>query len=75
MLVFSTQLCELLPLEPSLRFNSPPSSPSLCDKYTVYTVRKMGLILRSIERMLKMQFSMARNFMLQPLRRYDAPCL
>jgi hypothetical protein len=35
------------------------------------TVRKMGLILRSIERMLKMQFSMARNFTLQPLRRYD----
>jgi hypothetical protein len=24
-----------------------------------YTVRKMGLILRSIERMLKMQFSLA----------------
>jgi hypothetical protein len=35
------------------------------------TVRKMGLILRSIERMLKMQFSIARNFTLQPLRRYD----
>ncbi len=35
------------------------------------TVRKMGLILRSIERMLKMQFSMARKFTLQPLRRYD----
>ncbi len=31
----------------------------------------MGLILRSIEWMLKMQFSMARNFTLQPLRRYD----
>ncbi len=30
----------------------------------------MGLILRSIERMLKMQFSMARKFTLQPLRRY-----
>ncbi len=28
------------------------------------TVRKMGLILRSIERMLKMQFSMAHNFTL-----------
>ncbi len=34
------------------------------------TVRKMGLILRSRERMLKMQFIMALNFMLQPLRRY-----
>jgi hypothetical protein len=33
-----------------------------------YTVRKMGLILRSIERMLTMQFSMARKFTLQPLR-------
>jgi hypothetical protein len=36
-----------------------------------YTVRKMGLILHSIEGMLKMQFSMARKFTLQPLRRYD----
>ncbi len=36
-----------------------------------YTVRKMDLILRSLERMLKMQFSMARNFTLHPLRRYD----
>ncbi len=35
----------------------------------LYTVRKMGLILRSIERMLKMKFSMARNFTRQPLRR------
>ena len=31
----------------------------------------MGLILRSIERMLKMKLSMARKFTLQPLRRYD----
>ncbi len=37
----------------------------------IYTTRKDGLILRSIERMLKMQFSMARKFTLQPLRRYD----
>ncbi len=36
-----------------------------------YTVRKMGLILHSIERMLKMQFSMARKFTRQPLRRYN----
>jgi hypothetical protein len=36
-----------------------------------YTVRKMGLILRSIEQMLKMQFSMARMFTFKPLRRYD----
>jgi hypothetical protein len=36
-----------------------------------HTVRKMGLILRSIERMLKMQFSIARKFTLQLLRRYD----
>jgi hypothetical protein len=40
-------------------------------KCQMCTVRKMGLILRSIERMLKMQFSMARKFTLQPLRRYD----
>ncbi len=31
----------------------------------------MGLILRTIERMLQMLFSMARKFMLQLLRRYD----
>ncbi len=37
----------------------------------IHTVRKMGLILRSIEWVLKMQFSMARKFTLQPLRRYD----
>jgi hypothetical protein len=35
------------------------------------TVRKRGLILHSMERMPKMQFSMARKFMLQPLRRCD----
>jgi hypothetical protein len=53
-----------------------------------HIVRKMGLILRSIERMLKMQFSMARNFTLYadmtqrlPKKthkhnlRFDAPCL
>jgi hypothetical protein len=37
----------------------------------VGTVRKMGLKLCSIERMLKMQFSMAHKFTLQSLRRYD----
>jgi hypothetical protein len=31
MLVFSTQLCELLPLSPSLWFNSLPPPPSLCE--------------------------------------------
>jgi hypothetical protein len=35
------------------------------------TVRKMDLILRSIERRPQMQFSMARRFMLQLLRRYS----
>jgi hypothetical protein len=30
LLVFSTQLCEMLPREPSLRFSSPPP-PSLCE--------------------------------------------
>jgi hypothetical protein len=39
--------------------------------YSLYIVRKMDLILRSIERMLKTQLSMARNFTLQPLRRHD----
>ncbi len=32
MLVFSTQLCELLPIQPSLWFNSAPPPPSLCEK-------------------------------------------
>jgi hypothetical protein len=47
MLVFSTQLCELLPLLPSLWFNSSPSS--LVNKYTVnmYTVCK-GVLLETI---------------------------
>ncbi len=35
------------------------------------TVRKMDLILRSIERMLQMQLSMARRFKIQVLRRYN----
>ncbi len=37
----------------------------------VYTVRKMDLILRPIERRPQMQFSMARRFKLQLLRRYS----
>jgi hypothetical protein len=36
-----------------------------------YTVRKMDLILRPIERRPQMQFSMARRFKLQLLRRYS----
>ncbi len=39
--------------------------------WTFHTVRKMDLILRSIERMLQTQLSMARRFKLQVLRRYD----
>ena len=37
----------------------------------VHTVRKMDLILRSIQRRPQMQFSMARRFKLQLLRRYS----
>jgi hypothetical protein len=33
------------------------------------TVHKMDAILRSMERIIKMQFSMASTFMLQPVRR------
>ncbi len=36
-----------------------------------YTVRKMDPILRSIQRMLQTQLSMARKFMLRLLRRYS----
>jgi hypothetical protein len=36
MLVFLTQLCELLPLSPSLWFNSPPLP--CVNRYTVYSV-------------------------------------
>ncbi len=36
-LVFSTQHCELLPLYPSLWFNSPPSPLPCVNKNTVYT--------------------------------------
>jgi hypothetical protein len=35
MLVFSTQLCELLPLYPSLWFNAPPS-PFPVSTYSIY---------------------------------------
>jgi hypothetical protein len=40
-------------------------------KSPTYTVRKMDLILRPIERRPQMQFSMARRFKLQLLRRYS----
>jgi hypothetical protein len=39
-------------------------------RYTAYTVHKMGLILHFIERITKMQFSMARKFMNWPLHGY-----
>jgi hypothetical protein len=39
--------------------------------YVGHTVRKKDLILRSLERRLQMQFSMARKFPLWPLRRYN----
>ncbi len=47
----------------------PPSPINSLDRR--HTVHKMDLILHSIERMLKMQFSMGRKFTLQPLCRYD----
>ncbi len=37
--------------------------------FLYYTVRKMDPILRSIQRMLQTQLSMARKFTLQPYRR------
>ncbi len=40
-------------------------------KGRIHTVRKMDLILRSIERMLQTQLSMARRFKLHVLRRYN----
>ncbi len=48
----------------------------MCDFYPDesckdHTVRKMDLILCSIERMLQTQLSMARRFKLQVLRRYN----
>ncbi len=41
MLEFSTQLCELLPMKPSLWFNSPPLP--CVNKHTVYTYTVLGL--------------------------------
>jgi hypothetical protein len=38
-------------------------------KMIACTVRKMGLLLRCIQRRLQMQLSMARKFTLQPYRR------
>jgi hypothetical protein len=37
----------------------------------LFTVHKIGLILRSIERRPQMKFSMARKFILQLLGRYN----
>ncbi len=37
MLAFSTQNCALLPLKPSLLFDSPPLPPFHVNKYTLYT--------------------------------------
>jgi hypothetical protein len=48
-----------------------PTSTTKTLLFFVHTVRKMDLILRSIERRPQMQFSMARRFMLQLLRRYN----
>jgi hypothetical protein len=51
-------------------FVQPESGNNVWEKCTEsYTVHKMGLILYSTEQMLKMQFSMARKFTLQPLCR------
>jgi hypothetical protein len=45
---------------------------TFCTPYhSLYTVRKMDLILRPIERRPQMQFSIARRFKLQLLRRYS----
>jgi hypothetical protein len=44
MMVFSTQLCELLPLSSSLWFKSAPPPHLPCvNKYTVYTCVRGGL--------------------------------
>jgi hypothetical protein len=53
------------------------STPILCTEHfysTICTVRKMDLILRPIERRPQMQFSLARRFKLQLLRRYSVKC-
>jgi|688.fasta_scaffold1772350_1 hypothetical protein len=39
--------------------------------HLLFTVHKMGLILRSLERRPQMKFSMSRKFILQLLRRYN----
>jgi len=42
----------------------------VCQESRLLTLRKVDLFLRSIERRLHMQFSMARKFLLRPLSRY-----
>jgi hypothetical protein len=38
MLVFSTQRCELLPLQPSLWFNTPTPTPTFQCQSTIYSI-------------------------------------
>ncbi len=58
----SQELLTKLPLVMSIKFG---------DFFQSYTVCKMDLILRSIERRPQMQLSMGRRFKLQLLRRYS----
>ncbi len=46
MLVISTQLCELLPLSPSLWLNSPHLPPSCVNKYTIQYKRKQDTVCK-----------------------------
>ncbi len=52
MLVFTNQLCELLPLKPFWINSLPPSPLLYVNKYTVYTytVRKGGMGFRTSDR-------------------------
>jgi hypothetical protein len=55
----------------NLVFKDPFGTSYMEFRSEVCTVRKMDLILRSIERRPQMQFSMARRLTLQLLRRYS----
>jgi hypothetical protein len=52
----------------SFQMSVPSLRPDVIQESRLITLSKMDLFLRSIERRLQMKFSMARKFLLRPLK-------